>query len=145
MLFLTCPHKRLPRPRKTHHSHCSMVRLTQLNGFPPNCTMRIYMRKERESSIILHNESEQVWWLPWGIWPWILHSVFVLSATRSVSDLLCRTWRLSLTCMIKVPSMMEQKMGLLNMPSKTFLSPWILRALSSLKICMRTKVLKTMV
>lgn len=28
-----------------------------------------------------------------------------------------------ITCMIKVPSMMVQKMGLLKTPSKTFLSP----------------------
>ena len=47
--------------------------------------------------------------------------------------------------MMKVLKTMLQKMGLLNMPSKTFLSPWIFLALISLKSCMRTKVLKTMV
>lgn len=44
---LTCPHRRLPRPRKTHHSHCSMLRLTQLNGLPPNCTMTICREREK--------------------------------------------------------------------------------------------------
>lgn len=51
----------------------------------------------------------------------------------------------NLTCTAKVPRTIEQKMGLANIPSKTFLSPWILRALISLKSCMRTKVLNMMV
>lgn len=51
----------------------------------------------------------------------------------------------NLTCTAKVPKTIEQKMGLANIPSKTFLSPWILRALISLNSCMRTNVLKMMV
>lgn len=40
---------------------------------------------------------------------------------------------------------MVQKMGLLKMPWKTFRSPWIFRALISLKSCIMTNVLKMMV
>lgn len=46
---------------------------------------------------------------------------------------------------MKVPKTMLQKMRLLKMPSKTFLSPCIFLALISLKSCIITKVLKTMV
>lgn len=49
------------------------------------------------------------------------------------------------TWMAKVPSTMVQKMGFRKMPSKTLRSPWILRALISLKSCIMTKVLKMMV
>lgn len=49
------------------------------------------------------------------------------------------------TWIAKVPNTMEQKMGLLKMPRKTLRSPWILRALISLKSCMSTKVLKMIV
>lgn len=46
---------------------------------------------------------------------------------------------------MNVPNTTEQKMRLRKMPEKTFLSPWILRELISLKSCMSTKVLKIMV
>lgn len=49
------------------------------------------------------------------------------------------------TWMAKVPSTMVQKIGFRKIPSKTFRSPWILRALISLKSCIMTKVLKMMV
>lgn len=47
--------------------------------------------------------------------------------------------------LMNVPNTTEQKMRLRKMPEKTFLSPWILRELISLKSCMSTKVLKIMV
>lgn len=50
-----------------------------------------------------------------------------------------------LTCTANVPKTIEQKMGFLKIPSKTFLSPWILRAFISLNSCIMTKVLKMMV
>lgn len=49
------------------------------------------------------------------------------------------------TCTAKVPKTIEQKMGFLKMPSKTFLSPWIFLAFISLKSCIMTKVLNMMV
>jgi len=36
VLVLTCPHSSTPMPMKTHHSHWSMARAVQENGFPPN-------------------------------------------------------------------------------------------------------------
>lgn len=41
-MMLTCPQSRHPKPKKTHHSHCSILSPTQLNGFPPNCTITIW-------------------------------------------------------------------------------------------------------
>ena len=55
---LTCPHRRLPMPKKRHHSHCSGVRLTQLNGLPPNWTMTIYRSKARS---FLNHFASQTW------------------------------------------------------------------------------------
>lgn len=43
---LTCPHSSSPTPMNTHHSHWSMVRAVQENGFPPNWTMMIWGGKE---------------------------------------------------------------------------------------------------
>lgn len=45
---LTCPHSSSPTPMKTHHSHWSMVRAVQENGFPPNWTMTIWGGKETQ-------------------------------------------------------------------------------------------------
>lgn len=47
---LTCPHSKEPKPKKVHQSHWSMDSPTQLNGFPPNCTMTIYKNTEAEFS-----------------------------------------------------------------------------------------------
>ena len=49
------------------------------------------------------------------------------------------------TCTIRVPMMMIRNTGLVRMPEKTERSPCTFRALISLKICIRTKVLKIMV
>lgn len=37
---------RLPRPRKTHQSHCSTVRGTQLKALPPKCTITTWRRQK---------------------------------------------------------------------------------------------------
>lgn len=45
-MVLTCPHTSSPNPINTHHIHWSSSKGEQLKGFPPNCTITIYRRKE---------------------------------------------------------------------------------------------------
>lgn len=45
--FHTWPQTSSPTPTKRHHSHCSVFSGEQLNGFPPNCTMTICVKREK--------------------------------------------------------------------------------------------------